>query len=126
MNGDFDEGQHPRGRAGQFSAKTHSDPGSTMLNDTSQPNVTAAFIQHNIAWVKFDPTPVLSSGHQVMLDSAYTYVENGPRYMLGRGRLIKKDGTVGSRILETNSQVVPASAREAMTALFDDHDDDRE
>lgn len=82
--------------------------------------VTAAYIANGIATVEFTPIPIHSSGRRVMLDSVYTWVVNGPGYMLGRGRIIKQDGTVGTRKLETNAAVAPAAARDAMYALFDD------
>lgn len=85
--------------------------------------VTKAFIQrgnYDLAIVHFTPTPVEHNGWKVMLTMAWAYTVNGPTaYVTGHGRMIKKDGTVGVRVIEVDQSCVPLEARKAIKELIE-------
>lgn len=107
---------------GQFAASPRAENADLAPEaSAAEPKVNSAYFRGDgMAWVEFDPTPVFDGRYNIMVTSAYTWIANGPRYMIGRGRIIKKDGTVGTRVLEVGGRMVPASARDAMKKLFAD------
>ena len=59
----------------------------------------------------FEPVAVQTQNHLVMLDSTYGWVQNGPNPagVMGRGRIIKQDGSVGRRPIEVSPNYLPQS-----------------
>ena len=57
----------------------------------------------------FEPVAVQTQNYRVMLDSTYGWVQNGQNHaeVVGRGRIIKADGSVGRRLLEVISKYLP-------------------
>ena len=82
--------------------------------------ITAAYIRGDgLAFVEFEPIVVTDNGWTVQIGSAYAWAVNGPSaYVTGRGRIVKRDGTVGARILETRQQTVPRNVLAAMRDLL--------
>ena len=91
------------------------------MSSNEEPKVTAAYVRRSdgLAWVEFEPVIVEDGGWHVQITAAYAWVANGPSaYITGRGRIVKKDGTVGARVLETSWKVVPENVRRAMRELL--------
>lgn len=89
----------------------------------STPEITRTFVQRgndDLAIVHFTATPVEYNGWRVMITMAWSYLVNGPKgYVTGWGHMIKKDGTVGQRVLEVGQECVPIEARRALKALIE-------
>lgn len=118
------------GTTGQFTGMVQREADCTQVLGPSpeshvatEVTVTRTYIDAGrvYAFVEFDPVDVEYNGRSIRLTSAWSYVANGPAgYVAGRGRIIKKGGTLGNRILETSSRQVPAEARAAIATLLRD------
>lgn len=105
---------------GQFASHNRPDGDVTLPSATEAGTVISARItRYDEVIVEVEPYITEINGRTVLISSFLGDATDRGGYMIGRGKQVKKDGTVGTRTILNDSGRTPANVRAAAAALFE-------